>query len=134
VAQPASPRPGPFRILIRIFLLLAAVAMGILAWDVWQLRLLRPPVDDRFEAFVAAGRTGSLSLDAPNERLYWSAPPVRTVMRYSGQPLFVFDRAGNLVNWTPGGNVKGMKIDVPLSVRGIPVTLEDARAWMAEKK
>lgn len=126
-------RPGPFRWIIRAFLVLAAVAFGILAWDVWQLRLLRPPVDDRFEAFVRAGRTGSLSLDAPGGRLYWSAPPVRTVLRYSGHPVFVFDRAGNLVNWTPGGDVKGMKVDVPISVRGAPATVEEARAWMAGK-
>lgn len=133
MTPPPPRRSGFLRFLIRAFLVLAAAAMGVLAWDVWQLRLLRPPVDDRFEGFVSAGRTGSLSLDAPGGRLYWSAPPVRTVMRYSGHPIFEFERTGRLVNWTPGGDVKGMKVDVPVVARGTPVTLEGARAWMAGK-
>ena len=131
MAVPAR-RPGCLRLLVRGFLLLAALALGVVAWDVWQLRGLRPPDDRSFEGFVRAGRQGTFTLDRDGGRLYWTVAPAKTVVRYSEPPMYEFDRSGQLVNWTPGPE-KGMILDVPIRIRGTTATLEEARTWMRSK-
>jgi hypothetical protein len=119
--------------LLAVLLILVLAAAGVLTWDVLQLRALRPPDDRTFDGFVRAGREGSLLLDAAAERLYWTAPPRKTFVRYSDH-LYEFDRSGQLVNWTPGAEEqKGMILDRPVRKSGKPVTVDDARAWMRRK-
>jgi len=114
----------------QVLLVLAAVALGALAWDVVQLRRLRPPDDRTFEGFVRDGRRGSLLIDRGADRLYWTAPPHRTIARYSDH-VYEFDRSGQLVNWTPGADeLKGMILDRPVRRSGQPATVDEARAWM----
>jgi hypothetical protein len=116
--------------LLGVLLILVLAAAGALTWDVLQLRSLRPPEDRTFDGFVRAGREGSLLLDAPGGRLYWTAPPRRTFVTYSDH-VYEFERSGRLVNWTPGAEEqKGMILDQPVRKGGKPATIEDARAWM----
>jgi hypothetical protein len=132
VVAPAPRRPGCLKLVVRGILLLVALGLGALAWDVWQLRGLQPPDDRSFEGFVRAGRQGSLRIDREGGRLYWTAPPARTVVRFSEPPVYEFDRSGQLVNWTPGPE-KGMIQDVPVRVRGAAATTDDARTWMRSR-
>jgi hypothetical protein len=115
-------------------LLLVALLLGLLAWDVWELRALRPPPpeDASFEGFLKAGRRPtSLTLDVAGERLYWTALSARTVAPYSNTPVYEFDRSGRLLNWVPSGDFgKGMMADVPVRKRGSAATVEEARAWL----
>ncbi|MBI3857404.1 MAG: hypothetical protein HY293_17085 [Planctomycetes bacterium] len=128
--HPAPRRPGCLRILVRGALILFAAGLGVLAWDVWQLQALRPPADCTFEGFLRSGREGSILIDAAGDRLYWTARPAKTLIRYTDH-VYEFNRAGLLVNWTPGtGDGKGMLADAPVRKRGAPATLEQARAWM----
>ncbi len=101
----------------------------MLAWDVGQLRGLRPPDDRSFEGFVRAGRAGTFRIDRDGGRVYWIAPPARTVVRFSEPPAYEFDRTGRLLNWTPGPE-KGMILDTPVHVHGTSATLDEARAWL----
>jgi hypothetical protein len=119
--------------LFRIFLLLIAVAFGALAWDIWQLRALRPPDDRTFDGFVRAGRQGTLQIDDAANRLYWTAPPRRTVVPYADH-VYEFDRQGLLVNWTPGAEEqKGMLLDRPVRRNGKPASVDEARSWLRAK-
>jgi hypothetical protein len=129
VDQAPPRRAGPLRILVRLFLGLAAAALGVLAWDVWQLRTLRPPLDNTFEGFVRAGRNGGLKLDAAGRRIYWVAPAPRTVVKYTEPPVYEFAPSGELLNWDPG-NGEGMMNRTAVRPRGAPATLDEARAWM----
>lgn len=123
-------RPGFLRLLFRAGLLLVALALGGLAWDVWQLRGLQPPEDRTFEGFLRSGRQGSFLIDTPGDRLYWVAPPTKTLVRSPEPPVYAFNRAGLLVDWTPGtADQKGMMSDTPVRRRGAPAGLADARAW-----
>jgi hypothetical protein len=116
--------------LLVVLLLVVLVLGGGLTWDVLQLRALRPPEDRTFEGFVRAGRLGLLELDPAGGRLYWTAPPRRTFVKYSDH-VYEFDRSGRLVNWTPSAEEqKGMILDQPVRKSGTPATLEAARAWM----
>ncbi len=130
--MPASRRPGCLRLLFLAILALVAIALGILAWDVWQLRALAPPAEATFEGFLEAGRRPEgLCIDAAGERLYWEAPRARTFTRNSKFPLYEFDRRGRLINWTPDcGNSNGMIQDTAMKVRGTPTGLQEARAWL----
>ena len=132
MVAPAPRRPGCLRRLFRGLLVLLALGLGALAWDVWQLRGLRPPDDRSFEGFVRAGRQGTFRVDREGGRVYWIAPPARTVVRFSEPPAYEFDRTGILVNWTPGPE-KGMILDTPVRVRGTPATLDEARTWLGPK-
>lgn len=116
------------KILFRAFLVLVALVLGALAWDVWQLRRLQPPDDRTFEGFVRAGRQGSLLIDAPGRRLYWMTS-TRTIVPYSEPATYEFDRSGALVNWSPGTS-EGMLLNVPVRRNGKPATFDEARAWL----
>jgi hypothetical protein len=114
-------------------LVLVLGVLGVLAWDVGQLRALRPPDDPTFEGFVRDGRQGTLLLDGAGDRLYWTAPPRKTIVSYSDH-VYEFDGSGHLVNWTPGTDeLKGMMLDRPVRKSGKPVTVEAARAWIRRK-
>ena len=116
-----------------VLLLLVAAVVGVLAWDVRQLRELRPPDDRTFDGFVRAGRQGTLHLDGAADRLYWTAPPRATVVKYSDH-VYEFDRSGRLINWTPGADEqKGMILDRPVRKSGKPATMDEARAWLRAK-
>jgi hypothetical protein len=118
------------KFLLRALLVLVAVALSVLAWDVWQLRRLRPPEDPTFEGFLRDGRVGSLLLDSSGQRLYWMTS-ARTVVQYSEPVVYEFGRSGALLNWTPGtGDFKGMILDAPVQRRGTPATVNEARAWL----
>ena len=130
--SPAPRRGGCLRLLFRGALILVALFLGGLGWDVWQLRSLRPPQDSSFEGFLSDGRKGALMIDAAADRLYWVAPPARTIVRSSEPPVYEFNRAGALVNWTPG-NEKGMILDAPIRRRGTPATVDEARAWLRRR-
>jgi hypothetical protein len=120
------------RLLVVVLLVIAAVA-GALLWDVCQLRALRPPDDRTFEGFVRDGREGTLLIDRSRDRLYWTAPPRRTIVRYADH-VYEFDRSGGLVNWTPGDNaLKGMILDRPVVRGGTSATVDEARAWMRRR-
>ncbi len=131
---PPAPRPrraGCLRILFRAFLLVVALALGALAWDVWQLRALRPPEDRSFEGFVRSGRKGTFLIDEAAGRLYWVAPPTPTVVPCHEPPVYEFDRSGALVDWTPGtADRKGMILERPVTRSGSPATLVEARRWL----
>lgn len=118
-------------LLFRGFLVLVALVLGVLGWDVWQLRSLRPPEDRTFEGFLRDGRRGEILIDSAGGRLYWVSAFPRTVIRYSQPPVYEFDRSGKLVNWTPGtDDLKGMFLDVPVRRAGRPATEAEARAWL----
>ena len=120
------------RLAVALLIVILAV-LAALAWDVAQLRALRPPDDRTFDGFVRDGRQGTLFLDAAADRLYWTAPPRRTFVKYSDH-LYEFDRTGQLVNWTPGADEqKGMILDRPVRRSGRPATVEEARAWLKRK-
>lgn len=127
--SPAPRRAGCLRLLFRGALVLVALFLGGLAWDVRQLRALRPPQDSSFDGFVRDGRKGTLTIDSSGERLYWVAPWAKTIARSSEPPVYEFDRRGALVNWTPGDE-KGMILDAPIRRRGTPATVDEARAWL----
>ncbi len=129
MADAARPGAGCLRRLFQGFLLLVMLVLGTLAWDVWQLRALRPPDDRTFEGFVREGRRGTFRIEA--ERLYWTAPPAKTLIPYPDPPVYEFDRSGALVNWTPGtqGHM-GMILEVPVRPRGKAAGLDEARAWL----
>ena len=129
MVAPAPRRTGCLRLLFRGFLILVALGLGALAWDVWQLRGLQPPDDRTFEGFVRAGRPGFLRIDREGDRLYWIVPPAKTIVRFSEPPVYEFNRAGRLVNWTPGPE-KGMILDTPIRSRGASATVEEARSWL----
>jgi hypothetical protein len=119
------------RLLFRACLVAVVLVVGAIAWDVWQLRSLRPPDDRSFEGFVRAGRQGVLVLDKEGERLYWVAPLVRTIVPRSQPPAYEFDRSGRLLNWAPGGvSNTGMLLETPVQPRGVPATTQEARAWL----
>ena len=107
---------------------MVALALGALAWDVWQLRRLQPPEDRTFEGFVRAGRPGSILIDAPHRRLYW-VTAMRTIVPYAEPAVYEFDRSGALLNWSPGTS-EGMILDEPVRRSGKSATLEEARAWL----
>jgi hypothetical protein len=110
-------------------LAVAALLAG-LAWDVAQLRGLRPPEDRSFEGFLAAGRKPSaLRLDDAGERLAWTAPYPPTLLPHADPPVYLFDRRGRLIDWTPGSE-PGMLSGAPVPRRGREATLEQARAWL----
>jgi len=116
-----------------VLLIVVLAVLGALMWDVVQLRALRPPEDRTFEGFVRDGRQGTLLLDAARDRLFWTAPPRKTFVKYSDH-VYEFDRAGQLVNWTPGPDgEKGMILDVPVVRGGKSATLEEARGWIRRK-
>jgi len=119
---------------VAVALLIVSLAvLGALMWDVVQLRALRPPDDRTFEGFVRGGRQGTLLLDAARDRLYWTAPPRSTFVKYSDH-VYEFDRSGQLVNWTPGPEgQKGMILDIAVVRGGRSVTAEEARGWIRRK-
>lgn len=124
---------GWFGTLVRLLLLLLLAAFGILAFDVWQLRALRPPDDRSFEGFVRAGRSGTLLIDAPGDRLYWISAQ-KTVVPYSEPVVYEFGRTGELLNWTPGtDDLRGMIVPKPVRRNGTKATLEEARSWLRPK-
>ena len=110
---------------LKAVLVLIVAVLGALAWDVWQLRSLRPPPDRSFEGFVRAGRA-STSLLIDEGRLYWIAPRPRTIVPHAEPPVYAFDRRGALVDWTPGGE-PGMLSGAPLRPKGRKATLDQAR-------
>lgn len=118
--------------LLKIVLALIVLGLGLLAWDVWQLRGLRPPADRTFEGFLRAGRTPkSLRMDPVVGRLYWLHGAAPTLVPYSQPVVYAFDRRGDLVDWTPGtGDFKGMISGAPVVRAGPELTLEEARAWL----
>ena len=119
--------------LLAVLLFLVLAVAGVLTWDVLQLRALKPPDDRTFEGFVRAGREGTLLLDADAARLYWTAPPRKTFVKWADH-VYEFDRSGQLINWTPGAEEqKGMILDRPVRKSGKAATPEDARAWMRRK-
>ena len=119
------------RIFVRTLLVVMLAAFGVLAWDVWQLKGLRPPADPTFEGFLRAGRRGSMLIDPAGERLYWVAGPPGTVLPYPEPVVYEFGRTGALLTWTPGtGDFKGMILDAPVRRKGTPATAEEARAWI----
>jgi hypothetical protein len=132
VTAAAPRRSGLLRLFIRGGLFLAALLLGALAWDVWQLRAMKPPPDRSFEGFVREGRQGSLLIDTAGERLYWIAPRPGMIVRNPAPPVYEFDRSGQLLNWTPGTE-KGMILDVPVRRRGAPAGMDQARAWLRSK-
>ena len=113
-------------------LTLVVLGLGVLAWDVWQLRSLRPPAERTFEGFLRAGRTfQGLRIDPTVARLYWIHGPAPTLFPYSQPVVYAFNPKGNLVDWTPGTeNFKGMISGAPVVQAGPGVTLEQARAWL----
>lgn len=120
------------RLAVALVVVVGLVA-GALLWDVCQLRALRPPEDRSFEGFVRDGREGSLLVDRTRDRLYWTAPPRRTLVKYADH-VYEFDRSGRLVNWTPGDNaLKGMILDRPVVRGGTSATVDEARAWIRRK-
>lgn len=126
-------RPGCFKLSAWGLLVLFLVVFGGLAWDVWQLRALRPPGDRTFDGFIRAGREGTLLIDSAGDRLYWSARQ-KTIARYSEPVVYEFGRSGALLNWTPGtDDLKGMLLDAPVRRRGAPASVEEARAWLRPK-
>lgn len=119
--------------LFRAFLVAALVVFAVLAWDVWQLRTLRPPEDRSFEGFLRSGRTGSFLIDATADRLYWIATSPSTVIRSPEPPVYAFNRSGQLIDWTPGtADQKGMMSDTPVRRTGKPADLSEARAWFRQ--
>jgi len=119
------------RIVVRTFLVLALAAFAALAWDVWQLKTLRPPADPTFDGFLRAGRQGSLMIDAAGGRLYWVAGRPKTLMPYPEPVVYEFGPTGTLLNWTPGtGDFKGMMLEQPVRRKGAAATVEEARAWL----
>jgi len=128
---PASRRPGCLRLLFRAALVLVALALGAIAWDVWQLRALQPPDDRTFEGFLRAGRRGNPVIDKEGGRLYLIAPYARTVVPRWEPPVYEFDRSGRLVNWmSSGDSTKGMLLDAPVRWRGAAASVDEARAWI----
>jgi len=126
-----SRRPGCLRLLFRAFLVVVALSVGMLSWDVWQLRALKPPDDRTFEGFLRAGRQGNPVIDKDGNRLYLIAPYARTIVPRWEPPVYEFDRSGRLVNWMPSGDSKkGMLLEVPVRWRGAAASVEEARAWL----
>src|SRR5689334_2943469 len=102
---------------VKILFVLLALGLGAVAWDVAQLRGLRPPADRSFEGFARAGRTStSFHIDDAGGRLYWVSPAPRTIVPHAEAPVYAFDRRGALVDWTPGGE-PGMISGAPLRWR-----------------
>jgi hypothetical protein len=128
--EPMRPTAGA---LLRAVLLLLALGLGVLAWDVYQVRALRPPADRSFEGFLKAGRTpAGLRIDDLGARIYWIADPARTLLRYPQPPVYAFDRGGALVDWTPGtSDFAGMISGAPVIRAGREATLDHVRAWFA---
>lgn len=118
--------------LLKGILVLVVLGLGVVAWDVWQLRGLRPPPDRTFEGFIRAGRTfQGLRMDPVVGRLYWIYGPAPTLIKYPRPVVYAFDRKGGLVDWTPGGDdFKGMISGAPVVQAGSEATLEQARAWL----
>ena len=101
--------------LFRGFLILVALLLGVLAWDVWQIHGLRPPDDSSFEGFIRCGRSGSWLVDDAGKRIYLISAPAKTIVRFADPPVYEFDPQGLLLNWTPGtGDFKGMMLDAPV--------------------
>lgn len=118
------------KFLLKALLLLVVLALGALAWDVWQLRALRPPPDRTFEGFLRAGRTPVvLRIDDAAGRLTWTPLPARTLVPQAGLPWYVFDRSGALVDWSPGTD-EGMISGAPVRRIGREATLDAARSWL----
>ena len=129
MTQAGGGKTGCLGKVFRAFLAIVALVAGALAWDVWQIRGLRPPEDRTFEGFVRSGRTGVLMIDG--DRLYSIAPHPKTVIPYSDPPVYEFNRSGELVNWTPGTKgQKGMMSETPVRPNGALASLEQARAWL----
>ena len=126
-------RMATVRRLVKIAFVLLAAALGAVAWDVWQIRSLRPPPDRSFEGFTRAGRAStSFRIDEAGGRLYWIAPRPRTIVPHAEPPVYAFDRRGALVDWTPGGE-PGMLSGAALRPRGREATPEQARVWHASR-
>ena len=120
------------KVLLKAVLVLVVLGLGVLAWDVWQLRTLRPPEDRSFEGFLRAGRAPqSLRIDDVGARLYWVHGPAPTLVRYAQPVVYAFDLRGRLVDWTPGTeDFTGMISGAPVIRAGRDATLEQARAWL----
>ena len=125
-------RMAAMRKCVKALFVLLALGLGVLAWDVYQLRSLRPPPDRTFDGLTRAGRAAtSFRIDDAGGRLYWIAPsPKRVLVRDVEPALYVFDRQGALLDWTPGGE-PGMMSGSPLRSRGRQATRDEARAWLA---
>jgi hypothetical protein len=118
------------RWLLRLVLLAIAAGLGGLAWDVAQLRALKPPSDPTFEGFLRDGRVpASLRLEEINQTLSWTGRPPRTLLPHPEPPVYLFGRSGRLLDWTPGAE-PGMFSGAPLRARGQTVDLDRARAWL----
>jgi hypothetical protein len=129
MSQAGGGKTGCVGKVFRGVLLLVALVLGALAWDVWQIRALRPPEDRTFEGFVRSGRQGVLMIDG--DRLYSIAPHPKTVLPYPDPPVYEFNRSGELVNWTPGTREqKGMISETPVRPNGALASLEQVRAWL----
>jgi len=122
--------------ILKVVLALVVLGLGVLAWDVWQLRTLRPPAERTFEGFLRAGRAPrGLRIDPVVARLYWIHGPAPTLVRYSRPVVYAFNPKGDLVDWTPGtDDFKGMISGAPVVQAGPDVTLEQARAWLRANK
>jgi hypothetical protein len=118
--------------LLKVLLALIVLALGVVGWDVWKLRGLRPPPDRTFEGFLRAGRAPQrLRMDPVVGRLYWIHGPAPTLVPYSRPVVYAFNPKGELVDWTPGtDDFKGMISGAPVVQAGPDVTLEQARAWL----
>jgi hypothetical protein len=124
------------KVLLKAVLVLVVAGLGVLAWDVWQLRGLRTPADETFEGFLRAGRTPrDLRLDDVGARLYWVHGPAPTLVPYPQPVVYAFDLRGGLVDWTPGTeDFKGMRSGAPVIRAGREATLAQARAWLRAGK
>lgn len=118
------------RRVLKFVLLLIALGLGVVAWDVYRIRALRPPDDRSFEGFRRAGREATVFfIDDSRGLLKWIAPPARTLVPASAPPVYVFDRRGSLVDWSPGEE-KGVVSGEGIHRGGRRVTVEEAWAWL----
>ena len=126
---------GGMRKFVKVLFVLLALGLGVLAWDVYQLRSFQPPPDRSFEGLTRAGRASTgFRIDDAGGRLYWIAPPPKRVLVRDAEPaVYAFDRKGALVDWTPGGE-PGMISGSPLRSRGREATLDQARAWLKQPR
>lgn len=107
-----------------------ALGLGAIAWDVWQIRSLRPPADRSFEGFRRAGREAKVVfIDDARGQLKWIGAPARTIVPAAAPPVYVFDRRGALLDWSPGEE-PGVLSGQAIHRGGRVVSIEQAWAWL----
>jgi hypothetical protein len=114
-----------------VAVVLVVAFLGVMAWDAWKLRELRPPEDQSFEGFMRSGRKSHYFLiDREKNRLYWVTWQ-NTIAPYSEPVVYEFECSGRLLNWTPGtSNFEGMMVQRPVLKSGVMATIDEARAWL----